>query len=187
MRIIIAALAASAAFGVQAADVRPLLKAGFDFGGDTMVTVRFTNGDTESVKANEGGYIGGGVAIFSEAKDWEFHVTLAYKYDAVDAENGDIEWTRIPLEALAFYRHQRVRFGGGLAYHMNPEIEGSGVVGGLNIKFKNALGAIVQVDWLITDKIGLGARYTLLEYDAKAPATGSSKANGFGVSFSWSF
>jgi hypothetical protein len=186
-RIIIAALASAAAFGVQAADFRPMLKAGFDLGGDTMVSVTFTNGETESVKANEGGYLGGGLAIFSDAKDWEFHITLAYKFSTIDAENGDIDWTRVPLEALAFYRYERVRFGGGLAYHLDPKIEGSGVASGVNIKFKNALGAILQVDWLITEKIGLGARYTMLEYDAEAPARGSSKANGFGLSFSWAF
>ena len=152
-RIIIAALAASAALGVQAADFRPLIKAGIDVGGDTIATVRFTNGDSETVKANDGFYLGGGLAIISAAQDWEYHITLAYKLDMIDAENGDIEWTRIPFEALAFYRWQRVRVGGGLAYHINPEIEGSGAAGGLNIKFKNALGAIVQVDWRITEKI----------------------------------
>lgn len=147
----------------------------------------FTNGETDSIKANEGAYLGGGVAIFSDAKDWEYHITLAYKFTMIDAENGDIEFTRMPLEALAFYRWQRVRAGGGLAYHINPKIEGSGVAGGLDIKFKNALGAIVQVDWLITENVALGGRYTLLEYDAKAPARGSAKSDGFGLSFSWNF
>ena len=186
-RILIAALAASAALGVQAADVRPLIKAGVDVGGDTIVRVRFTNGDTEEIKANEGVYLGGGVAIINDAKDWEYHVTLAYKLAVINADNGDIDWTRVPLEGLAFYRLPRVRFGGGLTYHINPKIEGTGVVGGLDIKFKNALGAIAQVDWRITEKIALGGRYTLLEYDAKAPASGSAKSNGIGITFSMNF
>lgn len=180
-----AALVASGA--AQAADIRPLFNAGFDFGGDTMVSAVFTDGSTETIKANEGVYLGGGAAIITDARDWEFHVTLGYKFTMIDATNGDVEWTRFPLEVLAFYRFQKARLGGGLAYHLNPKLEGSGVVGGLNVEFKNAAGAVLQADWLVTDALALGIRYTALEYDAKGPFTGSAKSNGVGVSFSWRF
>ena len=56
-----------------------------------MVSVVFTNGDTEKVRANEGFYLGGGAAILDEARNLEYHVTLAYKFALIDAENGDIE------------------------------------------------------------------------------------------------
>jgi hypothetical protein len=117
----------------------------------------------------------------------EYHFSLAYKVAVVDASNGDIEWTRFPLEALAFYRFPRVRVGGGLAYHMSPRLEGSGVVGGLDVKFKNALGAVLQADWRITEKIAAGLRYTILEYDAKGAFAGSAKRNGVGLTFSMNF
>ena len=185
---LLACFAAPLAAGVaHAADIRPLLKAGFDVGGDTMVTAVFSNGDTETIKANEGFYFGGGAAIIDAARNMEYHVSLAYKVAAVDASNGDLESTRLPLEALAFYRFPRVRVGGGLAYHMNPKLEGSGMVGGLDVKFKNALGAILQADWRITEKIAAGARYTILEYDAKEAFSGSAKSNGFGLTFSMNF
>ena len=171
----------------NASEIRPLLNAGFDFGGDTMVRAVFVDGSTETIKANEGVYLGGGAAILSDQRDWEFHLTLAYKFTMIDAANGDVEWTRFPLEALAFYRLQKVRFGGGLAYHLNPKLEGSGVVGGLNVKFKNAAGAVLQADWLVTDALALGLRYTAIEYDAKGAFTGSAKSNGLGVTFSWRF
>ncbi len=185
--IILALLGALAAAPAHAFEVRPLLKAGFDFGGDTIVTAVFTNGERQDIKANQGLYLGGGAVIVGDAKDWEFHLTAAYKFAFIDATNGDIEWTRIPLEALAFYRFPHVRVGGGLAYHASPKLEGSGVVGGLDIKFKNALGAVLQVDWRITENVALGGRYTAVDYDAKAPASGSAKSNGLGVSFSMSF
>lgn len=185
---VIALLVASTAFGAaHAADVRPLVKTGLDVGGETMVNVLFTNGETQKVRGNEGFYLGGGAAIISDAKDWEYHVTLAYKMAFIDASNGDVDWTRIPLEALAFYRLPRVRFGGGLTYHLNPRLEGSGVVGGLDVKFKNALGVILQADWRITEKIALGGRFTFLEYDAKSGGTGSAEANGVGITFSMNF
>lgn len=180
-------LAAMWALGAQAAEIRPLIKAGFDVGGDTMVSVAFTNGDTEKVRANEGFYLGGGATILDEARNMEYHVTLAYKFALVDADNGDIEWSRIPLEALVFYRFPRARVGGGLTYHVNPKLEGSGVVGGLDIEFKNALGLVLQADWLITRKIALGGRFTFLEYDAEGAFTGSAKSNGVGLTFSINF
>lgn len=183
---ILAVLGASAAVA-HAAEIRPLLKAGFDVGGDTIVTAVFTNGDREEVKANEGFYLGGGAAFIDDPRNLEYHLTIAYKFAVINASNGDIEWTRFPVEALAFYRFPRVRLGGGLAYHVNPRLDGSGVVGGLDIKFKNALGLILQADWRITDKIALGGRFTMLEYDAKAPASGTAKSNGVGVAFSINF
>ncbi|MGH8692329.1 MAG: outer membrane beta-barrel protein [Burkholderiales bacterium] len=186
-RQIILALCAAAAVPAHAFEVRPLLKAGFDFGGDTITTAVFTNGDTETIKANEGLYVGGGAAIINDAKDMEFHVTLAYKFALINADNGDIEWTRWPIEALAFYRWSRVRAGGGLAYHVNPQLDGSGVASNIDVKFKDAFGLVLQVDWRITEKIALGGRYTALKYEAKAPASGSAKTNGVGVAFSMNF
>jgi hypothetical protein len=170
-----------------AAEIRPLVKAGYDFGGDAMVRVLFTNGDSATIRGNEGFYLGGGAAIINDARDWEFDVTLAYKFALINASNGDVKWTRWPLEALAFYRFQKVRVGGGLAYHISPKLEGSGVVGGLDVKFKDALGAVLQADWRITEQMAAGLRYTILEYDAKGPFTGSTKSDGLGLTFSFNF
>jgi hypothetical protein len=184
----LAFLAAWAAVGIaHAADFRALVKAGIDVGGDTLVTAIFTDGETEKIRANEGFYIGGGAAIVNAAGSMEYHVSLAYKVAVVNASNGDIEWTRFPLEALAFYRFPRVRVGGGLAYHISPRLEVSGVPGGQDVKFKNAVGAVLQADWRITEKIAAGLRYTILEYDAKGAFTGSAKSNGFGLTFSMNF
>jgi hypothetical protein len=180
-------LATTWGLGAQAADIRPLVKAGVDVGGETLVTAVFTNGDRENVKANEGFYLGGGAAIIDEARHMEYHVTLAYKFAVINGSNGEIEWTRIPLEALAFYRFPRARLGGGLAYHINPKLEGSGVVSGLDIEFKNALGLVLQADWLITQKIAVGGRFTFLEYDAEGAFSGSAKSNGVGITFSMNF
>ena len=180
-------LVAAAPLGAQGVEIRPLIKAGVDFGGETMVTAVFTNGDTQEINANEGFYLGGGAAIIDDARNMEYHVTLAYKFAVINGANGDIDWTRIPLEALVFYRFPNVRVGAGLTYHMNPQLDGSGVVGGLDVEFKDALGAVLQVDWRISRTIALGGRYTLLEYDAKGAFSGSAKSNGLGITFSMNF
>jgi hypothetical protein len=184
-------LALAAAFAspmvAAAADIQGILKTGFDFGGDNIVTVPFTDGSTRTLKGNQGFYVGGGAAIINEAGNWELDVTLAYKFALIHATNGDLTWTRWPLEALVFYRFQHVRLGGGLAYHISPKLEGSGVASNLDIKFKDAAGGVLQVDWRITEKISTGVRYTVLTYDAKAPFTGSVKSDGLGLTFSWNF
>jgi hypothetical protein len=175
-------LIAAAAFGAHAAEIRPLLVAGLDLGGDTMLAV-----DTQDIKAHDGFYVGGGLVLIDAQRRMEYQLTAAFKYGVIAAEQGDVEWTRFPLEALAFYRLPRGRLGGGLTYHLSPRIETSGAAGNPDVKFKNALGAVLQADWLITDKIALGGRYTILEYEAKGESSGSAKSNGFGISFSINF
>jgi hypothetical protein len=185
-RIAVASLVAAWACATHAAEIRPLLVAGLDFGGDKMLTVVFDDGDTQDIKANDGFYLGGGLVVIDAERRMEYQFTAALKYALIDAENGEVEWTRFPIEALAFYRFARVRLGGGLTYHVSPRIETSGAVGNPDVKFKNALG-VLQADWLITEKIALGGRYTVLEYHAKGDFSGSAKSNGFGISFSLNF
>src|ERR1700704_6723443 len=134
---------ATAASASQARDVRPVVKGGFDFGGDTLVTARFTDGSTRSVKANQGFYVGGGASILNDAGTLEGELSLSYKMGLVDASNGDLKFTRLPLEALAFYRWTSFRLGGGLTYHINPELKGSGVASGVNHSFDNAAGFVL--------------------------------------------
>lgn len=184
---LLAFLAAAFVGTAQAADIRPVLKLGSDFGGRTIVVAEFTNGDTETIGAHEGFYIGGGAALLPEATNLEFNLTLAYKFATIEARNGDIEWTRWPLEALAFYRWPRFRAGGGLTYHISPRLDGDGVAEELEVRFKNALGAVLQADWRITEAMSLGARYTMLRYKAKDPAEEDGRSNGWGIAFSINF
>jgi hypothetical protein len=185
--MLVAVVAGAASTAPQAADIRPVLRMAAEFGGDTIVNATFTDGSTQKVRAHQGVALGGGASWVNDAKDIEVEVTVSYKFAMIDASNGDIEWTRVPLDGLVFYRWDKFRLGGGLTYHMNPKLEGSGVVGGLNVKFDNALGAIVQADWRITDQFNLGVRYTKLEYEAKAPASGTAKSDGFGVTLGYRF
>ena len=62
-----------------------------------------------------------------------------------------------------FYRFPKLRLGGGVTYHLNPDLSGSGVISGLDVSFNNALGTLLQADYRITDKMNLGARYTTLD------------------------
>jgi len=178
---------ALAAPSAAVADVQGIFKAGYDVGGDEVVSVPMTDGSTSTIKANEGFYLGGGIAFLNSDRDWEFDLTVAYKFKMIDATNGDVTFSRWPVEALVFYRFDYFRVGGGVTYHMSPKLEGTGVVSGLDIKLKDALGGVLQAYWRITEDVTLGVRYTFLEYEAKAPFTGTAKSDGVGVTFSWNF
>jgi len=59
------------------AEVRPVVVAGYDAGGSNVVSLTYTNGKTDSIKANEGLHVGGGVSVLNEARDIEFLGTLS--------------------------------------------------------------------------------------------------------------
>jgi hypothetical protein len=167
----------------QAAGLRPVVVAGYDTGGDKVANVTFTNGKSDWIRANEGLYLGGGVSVLNEAKSLEFLATLSIKYQAVYADNGDVYWTRFPLDALLFYRTPSFRLGGGLTYAIKPMLKGTGDASSINATLDNALGAVLQADYLI-DRVALGLRVTLLDYKLDASTIRSS---GVGVSFGFTF
>lgn len=184
----VAALLLAAPASPQAAEVRPMLKTAADFGGDTLINVTFTDGSTQSIRANELLSLGGGVSIVNDAGDIETELTLSYKFGMVSASNGDVTFSRWPLDALVFYRLPELRLGGGLTYHLGPELSGSGFAGGLNLDFDDALGLLLQADYRVTPKINLGIRYTSLDYKLRVNgASATVRSNGVGVVFSARF
>jgi len=184
LRVLALIFAVAAPLGSQAAEVRPVIKGGVDFGGETIATATFSGGSTESIKANEGAYVGGGVSIILDSKNVEIETTLSVKYTSITASNGDITWTRYPLEVLAFYRMPKFRLGGGLTYHLSPKLKASGAAGNFNVNVDDALGLVLQADYLFTPKFSVGARYTILEYKANGvPA----KSDGVGITIGFIF
>ena len=182
--LLLAALAAPAC--APAMDVRPIVRAGYDFGGEAIAEVTYTNGDTATVRANEGFYVGAGASFITEARTMEIELSANAKFGGVSGSNGDVDWRRFPLEALWFYRLEKVRLGGGVTYHLNPKLDGSGVVGGLDEKFDNALGLVLQADWRFNEHATVGLRYTSIEYESK-DLPFKAKGNGVGVSGSYRF
>jgi hypothetical protein len=180
-------LAAAVPAGSPAQEIRPVFKLGYDFGGDTLVTAVFTDGSTKSIKANEGFFMGAGASILNDTGNVEGELSISYKFQTIDANNGNLQFTRFPLDALVFYRQYQFRVGGGLTYHVNPKVEGSGTAAGLNASYKDALGAILQGDYLFGPTVAVGLRYTMLEYKVASGAGGTTRSDGFGLVFSTRF
>jgi hypothetical protein len=107
---------------------------------------------------------------------------VSYKFYSIHASNG-CDWTRVPLDALLFYRMQSFRVGAGVTYVMSPKLSGSGVAGGVNVKVDDALGFLVQADYLL-GKVNIGVRGTFVDYRINGV---TAKGSGVGVTFGFTF
>lgn len=173
------------------ADFKPLVTFGYDFGGEKLVHVEYTDGDTADIKTNQGFRFGAGTVYVNEAGNFETELSVSYKVDRANGSNGHVAMSRFPVDWLAFYRAKQVRIGAGLTYHLSPKLTGSGVAENIEAKFKNALGLIVQADFIGTKKSQqsgpfLGFRYTFLTYKEKETNT-PIDADGPGIHFGYRF
>lgn len=165
---------------------RGIVAIGLTFGGDTFTTVQFDNGDNESIKAGELALFGGGLVY--EQDNWQIQGTINYYSDRTSGENGDVCFTRIPVELLGFWKQGNFRLGGGITHHLNPEfeidIDNSAENG--TIEFNDATGFVIQGDYLFSNQFGLGLRYTSIEYEVDFV---NEKVDGdsVGVIFSYVF
>ncbi|MFL6621074.1 MAG: outer membrane beta-barrel protein [Sulfurifustaceae bacterium] len=171
-----------AASAAMALDTKFHYQAGYDTGGDTLMTVTFSGGDTQNIKANGGLYFGGGVSMINEAENIEAELAISYKVDDITASNGSVTWSRWPIDALVFYRWPTIRLGAGATYHLDPKVHGTGVISG-NFQFKDSLGFLLQLDYRINKNMNIGVRYTALDYEVEGTSA-SASANGIGVVFS---
>jgi len=183
-----------------AQEVKPLFRLGIDFGGDTMAEGDLVYGNstqTEKIRANQFVSAAGGAQWVDADRKLYAEMTLGWKADAINATNQEYRFTRYPVEILGFHALPATpwegavwRLGGGLTYHIHPELKASGSFANGTERFHNALGAVVQSDILFAPgrftQLGLGVRYTALTYEAVA--TGQKfKANGLGLVLSLGF
>jgi len=187
LRVLMFAVAAAAPVGSHAIEITPVIKAGYDVGGDTVVSVN-VGGSTKTIKANDGFFVGGGASFLSDSKVLEIEVSLSYKFFNIVAQDGDIDWTLLPLDALVFYHQSNFRVGGGLTYHLNPTVKGRRAASAVNAKYDGAPGIVLQADYILDKRFNIGLRYTNVGYKLDSsqanslatPAT-SPKASGIGI------
>ena len=137
-------------------------------GGEKLFSGRIydEDGDGENVdiKGGDGYFIAAGVVTPMNISDnVETQFTIGWKAKGITADDGKVTFHRIPLEALIFAKQEKFRIGGGLTYHLNPELSGHGSVGAADFSFDNALGFIVEADYLVSI-IQIGVRGSFITY-----------------------
>ena len=158
--------------------VRFLIGAGLEMGGDDVAEVYFTNGNSQSVKAGQGGSLAAGAEFqFPAIEKLLLRATVGYKYLTTQADNVHIRLTRVPIHFSAnLMATQKLMIGAGLAMHQGIRFNSGGL--GQNLKFDNAKGPRFEVAYA-----GIGLTYTAMKYRDQANETYS--ANAIGLSFTY--
>ena len=175
----------------------PILQMGYDFGGTTLATVERDDYDYSSVnkiRAGQGLSFEMGAVVDSPGLELQF--LIGYKFDNESASNGEVTWDLIPFTALALFKSNRWKFGGGLTYHLNPALDGSFTGYDQNgdyfhdkadDEYENAVGAVAQMQYRLTRNFSMGVKGTFIEYKLKRDNSVTAQGNTVGVNFSYVF
>jgi hypothetical protein len=175
-----------AACGAARADVSPHFvgTAGLSYGGDTVATVQYTNGNSTDIKAGGLYYIGGGLSLEFTGTPWSVQGLLGYHADSATASNGDVSFKRTTFDGQAFYRFGNNRIGLGLVRHMSPQYKANiDYQPPVTVDFNTATGVSLEYNWLPPgSKFGLSVRAVHISYDASSvngvPVSNSDSLSG---------
>jgi hypothetical protein len=173
-----------------------MVNLGFEFGGDEVAELKYTDGTTSTVSAGRGLLLAAGALFDIDLGGNGLHVLdiqtlFGFKFATTkEAVNGSLTWTRWPLELFTFYHYADipVRVGAGVTYHLWNGIGGSENLDFFDHSFNNALGFAFAADYLIESRgrMFIGLKYTLINYTSSSrPVTIS--ANNFGINIGYSF
>ena len=185
---------------LMASDLKPMLQFGYDFGGETLATVEsydyYDGYQINNIRAGQGLNFEVGAAVSSVESPMELQFLIGYKFDRESSSNGSVTWDTIPMTAIAMVKKNRWKFGGGLTYHLNPKISGS-FTGydeynnyfndSINDQYEDALGGVVQVQYMISEAASIGIKGTLIEYKLKNNPSIIARGNSVGFNISYAF
>ena len=156
--------------------VRAVFEGNLEYGGDDLVTVFFTNGEDQQMKAGQGGTLAIGGEFAPPALPLLLRATVGLKYNTEAANNANINFVRFPLNLMGYVTFARgFRVGGGLTKHAGARLKGDGFVD--DVQFDSSAGARFEFGYR-----WVALTYTSLTYTAD---TGEDfSGNSFGVSFS---
>ena len=159
----------------KASPVKLLIRAALELGGDEIAEVYFTDGNTQSVKAGQGGSLGVGMQLAFAQEKLLIHTSAGIKYVTTSADNAHIRLTRIPVHLTAHYMvAPKLRIGGGVVTHRGIKFNADGI--GDDLKFNGATGPMFEIAYS-----GVGLSYTAMKYTDEE--NNSYKANAIGLSF----
>ncbi len=153
----------------QGVHVRPLIGTGITFGGDTIATVNYTDGDSAKVHA-------GGLFAFGGGLELQFtplvsaQAMLSYHADRANASNGSVRFERTPLELLGHFRlNDWFRIGGGARYTSSAKTRATGDASGpiANEDFKPTWGTVVEGEFFPMHSLGIKVRYVSEKFKSK--------------------
>lgn len=177
-----------------------VINGGMTYGGDTIATAHYTDGTTSDIKGGSLIQIGVGGLYQFENTPLALMLSANYHFDSAFGQNGDITFSRVPIEALAYYTgKERFRIGGGVRIVNSPELNAT--INGLTDKiiFDSTTGLVAEVGYQLAQQGWINFRFVSEKYTANkitwsggavtslvgitAPVSGSH----FGVNFTYEF
>lgn len=157
-----------------------LIEAGIEYGGDEILQVFFTNGEDQTMRAGQGGYIAvGGQFEFKKVKQFMIRTSIGLKYNTTAADNANIQLTRFPIQLTPFWKiTDDIRLGAGLITHLSPKLNGDGFTP--DVKFESNAGPRFEFGYK-----WFALTYTAIKY--KDDSNKSISASSFGASVSFTF
>ena len=174
-----AAQAQNVAQAPETKQMRFLVGMGLTGGGDTLVTATYNNGDDVDIRAGQMIAFNTGID-YRVTPEFSFQATIGYHTDRASAKNGDLSFTRIPMELLAYYNvNQQWRIGGGARYVSSTKLSSSGAASIGNFEFKNTLSAVAEAEYLSGPNWGFKVRLVNEKFEYKVGG-GKVDANHIG-------
>lgn len=165
--------------------LRPVLGVAVTAGGETLATVRFTDGSSENIKS------GGLVHLFAGAEyrsgAFALQANLGYHVDDTSsASNGSVKFSRMPIELLGFWHvNDSWRFGGGLRKAGSAKLSGSGAAASVgSFSFSGQAGLVLQGETFFGEGLAASAylRYVTEDYQLRGLSV-SGNHLGLGIAY----
>jgi hypothetical protein len=167
-----------------------LLAVDANLGSDTLLTLHYSDGSDQTIKAGNGVALalGGGAMFFDDQPHrLETQLTIGVKYSTMEpTSNASLDFVRVPIELLAFYRNEdwHFRVGGGPGFYVSNTLSGGGTLL-VNADFKPAVAGIFEADF-VWNAFFAGLRYTLLNLHTTV-GHASASANSLGLALGYFF
>lgn len=155
-----------------------LLEGGIEYGGDEILQVFFTNGEDQTMRAGQGGYISvGGQLQFSNVKQLMLRASIGIKYNTTAANNANIRLTRLPLNLTPFWKiNADFRLGVGVTTHLNPILYGDDYFP--DVTFTSKVGPRIEFGYKL-----IALTYTAISYEHESGESVSAGSIGASISF----
>lgn len=140
-------------------NVRFVVHGGLTYGGEKMASVDYTDGTSYDLRGGSLFQVGAGVLLQPSEQPFALQLTYNYHFDRADAKNGDAHFSRMPLEAIAYYTGvERWRFGAGPRFVQNAKVKVEFEGRKETVDFKNTTGLVLEAGYQLNDKLWLNGR-----------------------------
>lgn len=139
--------------------------AGLTYGGDKLATISYTDNTEADIRAGSGLDMKAGID-YRFNQTFSAQATIGYHiHFTPQASNGDADFSRMPLELIAYvHPNPQWRIGAGVRHVLNPKVSGSGAAANITTKFKNTTGAVFEAEYFYSQKVGIKLRFVKEEY-----------------------